>query len=126
MKREPARNFINRELTVRDLLLFDDDIDVYDDVCTELGEAFVNPCDDGAIHEWDEYLTEEGMKKFGEVLDYPMHINPYEWGCDIPCAIIHIDDEEGVWQKKLRKAKRFFEACAGYCTCDEYERWFKI
>lgn len=77
-------------------------------------------------HNWDEYLTDYGMEKFGEVLDYPMHINPYEWGCDIPCAIIHVDDEEGVWQKKLKKAKRFFSACAGDIACDEYDKLFKM
>lgn len=126
MKTQDAKNFIGKELKVRDLLLFDADIDAYDDVCEELSIAFCNPFDDDEVHEWSEYLTEYGMEKFGEVLDYPMHINPYDCGYAMPCAIIHVDDEEGVWQKKLRKAKSFFYACAGYIACDEYEKLFKI
>jgi len=126
MKTQDARNFIGKELKVRDLLLFDNDIDVYDDVCEELGEAFCNPFDDDEVHEWDEYLTEYGMEKFKEVLDYPMHINPYDCGYDFPCAIVHVDDEDGIWQKKLRKIKRFISACGGNIACDEYDKLFKM
>lgn len=86
-----------------DLMRIMDDIDVYDDVCEELGIAFCNPFDDDDAHDWDEYLTEYGMNTFGEVLDYPMEIYPYDCGMDMPCAVIGIDDEEGVWQKKCER-----------------------
>lgn len=125
MKRIDAKELVGQKLTVRDLMHIMDDIDVYDDVCEELGIAFCNPFPDEEVHDWDEYLTEYGMNTLGDVLDYPMEIYPYDCGMDMPCAVIGIDDEEGVWQKKLRKAKRFFYACAGYIDCDEYDKLFK-
>lgn len=124
MKREDARNYVGKELKVSDLLLFMDDIDVYDDVTEDLSIAFCNPFDDEDVHEWSEYLTEEGMKKFDEVLDYPMEIHPTDYGYDMPCAIIKVDDEDGKWEKKLEKAIEFFHACAGYIACDEYDEYF--
>lgn len=127
MKRGNAEDYVGKDgLKVRDLMLFGYDIDCYDDVCDELAIAFCNPFDDDEVHDWSEYLTEYGMEKFGEVLDYPMHLNPFDFNLDVPSAIIHVDDEEGVWQKKLEKAIDFFYACAGYVPCDEYDRLFKI
>ena len=133
MKRIDAKELVGQKLTVCDLMRVMDDIDVYDDVCEELGVAFCNPFDDDEVHDWGEYLTEEGMKQFAEVLDYPMEIYPFnlksfqhDYGMDMTCAVIGIDGEEGVWQKKLRNAKRFFFACAGYIDRDEYDKWFLI
>ena len=94
-------------MTVKDLIAQEIDIDCYDDVCEELGIAFCGPMQ----------LTEAGMAKFAEVLTYPVTI-------DDDCAIIHIDDVEGKWQKKLRKAIEFFYSLAGYCACDDYDNWF--
>lgn len=84
-----------------------DDIDVYDDVCEELGIAYCG----------GYKLTKEGEKQFKDVLEYDILV-------DENLAIIHVDDEEGIWQKKLKKAKQFFYAAAGYCDCDDYDRWF--
>ena len=127
MKRIDAREMIGQKLTVRDLMRVMNDIDVYDDVCEELGIAFCNPFDDDEVHEWDEYLTDEAMNAFGDVLDYPMHINPYDFGTNMPCAVVEIDDEDDkVWKKRLGKARRFFESAAGYCSCEDYDKWFKI
>ena len=95
-------------MKVRDLIEQNIDIDVYDDVCESLAICFC-----GALK-----LTEEGMKEFGEVLDYTVELHN-------DCATVCIDDEEGVWQKKLRKAKRFFESAAGYCADSDYQKWFK-
>ena len=102
-------------MTVRDLMQQKLDIDVYDDVCEELGIAFCGPYE----------LTEEGEKKFAEVLDYPVQINPHSYG-NLPAAIVLIDDpDEDVWTDRLEKAKEFFESAAGYCSCSDYDRWFK-
>lgn len=127
MKRIEARELIGQKLTVRDLMRVMYDIDVYDDVREELGIAFCNPFDDDEVHEWNEYLTEEAMNTFGDVLDYPMHINQYDYGMNMTCAVIEINDEDDkVWKKRLRKAKRFFESAAGYCSCEDHDKWFKM
>lgn len=95
-------------MKVRDLLNMEIDIDVYDDVCEELGIAFCGPLG----------LTDEGKNQFSEVMDYEVQI-----GND--CAIVCIDDaEDKVWKHKLRLAKEFFESAAGYCDADDYDRWF--
>lgn len=102
-------------MKVRDLLPMEIDIDVYDDVCEELAIAFCGP----------QKLTEEGEKKFSEVMDYEIEINPHSYG-DMPAAIVLIDDpDEDVWEDRLGKAKEFFESAAGYCACSDYDRWFE-
>lgn len=102
-------------MTIRDLIQMEIDIDVYDDVCEELSIAFCGP----------QLLTEEGEKEFADIMDYPVMINPYSYG-GLPAAIVQIDDsDEAVWTSRLEKAKRFFDGAAGYCSCDDYDRWFK-
>lgn len=95
-------------MTVKDLISQEIDIDVYDDVCEELGIAFCGPME----------LTETGAEEFSDVLEYGIELNNY-------CAVVHVDDAEGVWQKKLNRAKKFFHSAAGYCSEDDYNRWFK-
>ena len=120
MKRIDAKELVGQKLTVRDLMRIMDDIDVYDDVCEELGIAFCNPFDDDEVHDWNEYLTERGMKQFADVLDYPMEII-------FGNAIVCVDDsDDKVWKTRLRRAKRFFYAAAGYCSCEDYDNWFKM
>ena len=126
MKRIDAREKVGERMRVSDLLLFDNDIDVYDNVCESLAIAFCNPFDDDEVHNWDEYLTECGMEQFKEVLDYPMEIY---YGCVGGCmnAIVLIDDDDDkVWKRRLRKAEEFFESAAGYCSCEDYDKWFKM
>ncbi len=102
-------------MTIRDLISMEIDIDVYDDVCEELGIAFCGP----------QKLTEEGEREFAEIMDYPVKINVNSYG-GLPAAIVLIDDpDEKVWKDRLRKAKRFFDGAAGYCSCDNYDRWFE-
>lgn len=101
-------------MKVRDLLAQEIDIDVYDDVCEELGICFCGPMK----------LTEDGERKFAEVMDYEISLTKE---CDaFICAIVHVDDDdEKVWKHRLRKAKEFFHAAAGYCDCEDYDRWFE-
>jgi hypothetical protein len=76
---------------------------------------------------WSEYLTEEGMEKFGEVLFYPAHIVKQIINGDaFYNFIVEIDGEDDKVWKRLRKAKEFFESAAGYCSCEDYDKWFKI
>ena len=99
-------------MTVRDLIQQDVDIDVYDDVCEELGIAFCGP----------QKLTEAGTKEFADVLDYQVEI--HDNGAYL-VAIVKIDDpDDAVWEARLDRAKEFFESAAGYCACSDYDRWF--
>lgn len=95
-------------MKVKDLIEQEIDIDVYDDVCEELGIAFCGPL----------YLTEQGKEKFADVLDYEIQIGN-------ECAIVCIDDaEDKVWKNRLKLAKEFFYAAAGYCDDDDWNVWF--
>ena len=102
-------------MTIGDLIQLDIEIDVYDDVCEELSIAFCGPC----------VLTEEGANEFADIMGYEVEINPHSYG-GYPAAIVLIDDpDEAVWTERLANAKRFFYSAAGYCPCDDYDRWFK-
>lgn len=90
-----------------------DDIDVYDNVCEELGIAYCG----GAT------LTKCGEKKFAEVLEYEIEVIEPKCKYDCPVAIVDIDDDD--WEKKLKRAKEFFYAAAGYCPDRDYRKWFK-
>lgn len=101
-------------MKVKDLINLDIDIDVVDDVVEELYIAFVGPLT----------LTEEGKRKFEEVLEFPVDMNVD--GPMGPVAIIGIDDDEdSVWEARLEKAIEFFESAAGLCSSKEYDSWFK-
>ena len=101
-------------MTIRELINQEIDIDVYDDVCEELAIAFCGP----------QLLTEEGEKEFEDIMHFPVRINPHSYG-NLPAAIVLIDDpDEAVWQERLKKIERFFYGAAGYCSCEDYDRWF--
>lgn len=100
------------KMTIQDLIRKEIDIDVYDDVCEELGVAFCGP----------QPLTPEGEKEFAEIMDYEIKINLSSYG-GLPAAILLIDQFED-WEDRLQKAKKFFESAAGYCACSDYDRWF--
>lgn len=85
------------------------DIDVYDDVCEELGIAFC-----GAL------LTDEGKEHFAMVLYDEAEIND-------GVAVVLLDCmAEGKWQKHLRMLEELFEGVAGYCAEDDWNKWFKF
>lgn len=94
-------------MKVREFITMEEDIDVYDDVCEELGIAFCGPI----------RMTAEGEKEFADVLDYEITMYPkyYE-------AIVHVDGDD--WEKHLKRAKRFFYGAAGYIADDLFNKWF--
>lgn len=99
---------------VKDLLGLELDIDVYDNVCEELGIAFCGPVN----------LTEAGYAEFADVLEFDLDsVNLDEYS---GTAIVDVDGDEGVWQEKLARAKKFFYSAAGYCPADEYDKWFMM
>lgn len=101
-------------MKVKDLISQEIDIDVYDDVCEELGIAFCGPL----------VLTERGKKKFSEVLEFEITMISDGPG-GYPCVIVHVDRPDDSWKGLLRKAKEFFYSAAGYCDNDDYEAWFE-
>ena len=100
-------------MKVKDILKMEICIDVYDNVCEELGIAFDGPME----------LTEAGKQKFAEVLEYDVSL--HNNGADV-VAIVDVDDEnEDEFERKLAKARELFESMAGWCTVDEWDEWFK-
>lgn len=100
------------KMKVREFIKLNTDIDVYDDVCEELGICYCGPT----------LLTEAGKKHFAEVLDYDIEI---DMTGEIWTAAVCVDDDDNkVWRRRLRKAKEFFEALGGYCAADDYDKWF--
>ena len=106
-----------KHMTVRELLTKELDIDVYDNVCEELGIAFCGP----------QSLTDDGEAHFAEALNFDVEviepneaIHQYSW-----VGIVDVDGEEGEWQKKLAIAKELFHTLAGYCSVSEFERFVK-
>lgn len=95
-------------MKIKDFIKKDIDIDVYDNVCEELGIAFC-----GAME-----LTEEGKKKFAKVLEYDIEINQ-KYGY----AVVDINYDD--WEDRLKEVKAFFYALAGYCRADNYDKWFR-
>lgn len=96
-------------IKVKDLLGQSVCMDVYDNVCEELAIAFDGP----------QKLTEEGKNHFAEVLEYEVKIH-YN-GSDT-VAIVDVDGED--WEDRLEKAKELFYGAAGYCSVEDYDKWF--
>lgn len=100
-------------MRIKDLLSMEIDIDCYDNVVEEMGIAYCGPM----------ALTEEGQKEFSDVMEYECEILPDPIGYDV--CIVKVDDDPNIpWREKLNKVNRFFKAIAGYCDCDDYDKWF--
>ncbi len=101
-------------MKVRDLLDQEIDIDVYDSACDDIGIAFCGPMK----------MTEEGEKKFAEVLDYEIKLSR---GYGMSVCVVEVDKDNApdkVVMKRIKKAKEFFWSIAGYCACDDFDKWF--
>lgn len=96
-------------MKVKDFIKIEQDVDVFDNVCEELAIAFC-----GAIK-----LTKEGKKKFADVLEYDIDVRK-SFLADV--AVIDIDYDD--WKDRLKKAKEFFYSVAGYCSEENYDKWF--
>lgn len=97
-------------IKVRDLLEQNICVDVYDSVCDELAIAFDGP----------QELTEEGKKHFADVLDYEIRLNS---NSGYVVAIVEIGDGDD-WEERLEKAKELFYGMAGYCSVENWDKWF--
>jgi hypothetical protein len=97
-------------MKVKDLLVMDIDIDVIDDICDQLEIAFVGPAK----------LTTEGLRVFGDVLEYEIVLNEDCGYCVIKCG----NDPNVKWSHKLKMVTQFFYALAGYCSDKDWNTWF--
>lgn len=102
-----------KTLTLRDFIKLEEDIDIYDDVCEELGIAFCGPVK----------LTQEADNYFSDILDLNVDIFTDFQG--YKTAVLKIDDpDEKVWTNRLKKALEFFEGAAGYISESQFDKWF--
>lgn len=100
-------------MKVRDFIKLNMDIDVYDNVTEELGIAYCGPM----------LLTDEGKAKFEVALNLDVTVKAEQGNY---YAIVDCEDEffRDNWKLKLKQAKKFFYAAAGYCDADDYDKWF--
>ena len=104
-------------LKLKDILGWNIDADVVDDVVDDLGIAFVGPL----------ALTEEGKKRFAEALDLEVEATCEDRGDDEDFIEVKLDKyPEGVWQKKRRALKEFLLAAAGYVSEGAWNAWFRF
>lgn len=98
-------------MKVKDLIKMDIDVDVYDNVCDDIGIAFC-----GALE-----LTDAGKAKFEIALNLEVE------SLDDGVCIINVEDEffPDNWKFNLRQAKDFFYSAAGYCSEADWNTWFK-
>ena len=94
--------------TIKDFLKMDISIDVVDDMSDDLWIAF-----DGPIT-----LTEEGERKFHSVLNLLVEFN-----INYDTAIVLLNHRKDC-ERLERKCIELFESLAGYCSADDWDRWF--
>ena len=98
-------------MKIRDFLHLDIDTDVVDNVCEELCVAFVGPIG----------LTEEGKKHFATALNLNIEVANT---CDR--AVVSVGAGSiGAWRDKISAAEELFNAAAGYCSEEQWNKWFK-
>lgn len=93
-------------MKVKEFIRGEYDIDVYDDLCEELGICACCPIE----------LTDEGARFFADVLEYDIVYMDE----DEAVAVVHVQNDH-----ELQKAKHFFWSAAGYCNEESYSKWFK-
>lgn len=86
------------------------DMDVANDVTDELWPAWCG-----------ETLTDEGRERFKEALELEAIIRPV-WGYQ---GIYLLLDDDPDWEKHWNMAGELFESMCGYCTEEEWNRWFQ-
>ena len=98
------------KMTIRELMEYEIDIDVANNVTDSLGCCLVCPIK----------LTEEGEREWGDVLDYIVDVS----GDDNYAECIVDDDPNIKWQTKKMRLNDFLYSAAGYCSEDDYNKWF--
>lgn len=96
------------KIKLKDFIAMEVDIDVVDNINESLYIAYCGPMK----------LTKKGEDEFRDILDLNITI----------CKDIAIVDVANTtnWPWKLKIARKFFHSIAGYCACDDYDRWFEF
>ena len=97
------------EMSVKEFLEMDIDVDISDDIEERVDIAFCGPCE----------LTDFGKERFADILD--CKIRYYEDSC---YAVICLDECED-WEEKLDSAELLFVGFAGYIADSLFKRLFK-
>lgn len=99
-------------MTIRELMKHDIDIDVYNNITDDEAVALVCPME----------LTEEGEQEWGDVLNYIVEVNT---DGNYSYAICICDDNPNIkWQTKKKRLTNFLWSAAGYCSEENYDKWF--
>lgn len=94
-------------MKIKDFIQMDMDIDVYDDYDERLGIAFC----------YGYKLTDAGKEHFKDALEMDIEIvNGY--GGNV--GIVHCENG-----KEASTAKRFFDSIGGWCSSDDFDKWFE-
>lgn len=94
-----------RVMPIREFIKMDIDIDVCDDYDESCYIVFC-----GAVA-----LTEEGEKEFADVLNTMVEVD-----ADNGIALLHAESDE-----EVNALNRFFHSAAGYCSEENYNKWFE-
>ena len=95
----------------KELLTYEKDIDVYNDVMDDEGWAICPPV----------VLTDEGLAEFGALMELDVDIEHDSYG-DIATVLI---DKLPNWKKLRRLLNSFLSAQAGYCSEELFDKWFE-
>lgn len=106
---EPA--IPNGRMTIRELMGYEIDVDVANNVIDSLGICLVCPMK----------LTEEGEREWGDVMNYIVDV----YGEDNFATCIVDDDHNTPWKTKAKRLDQFLWAAAGYCAEEDYDKWFE-
>lgn len=102
-------------MTIRDLMLGEADIDVYSDAYDFDGWAICPPI----------LITEEGEKEWGDVLDHSVKLVD-GWSGIIALFNVGECADEDEEEEKTKRTIAFLEAQAGYCSADDWDKWFVL
>ena len=102
-------------MTIRDLMTYEQDIDVYSDAYDYDGWAICPPIS----------LTAEGEKEWKDVLDMNVVIRSDGFfGLRALFNVGECDEKEE--HRRTIRAISFLEAQAGYCSCEDWDKWFVL
>ena len=112
MRKEKEEPHAFNECTLKDMFTRPEiyektgDVDVCDDVFDDYFCAWCGT-----------QLTEAGLEQFKDLLYLTVEV-------DRDVAIVKIDDDPK-WETLHRRLRKLFNSAAGYCSEEEYDKWFK-